>query len=66
MHFCLDDARLAVWNAQPSPVMSVLRNGPWWPPYLTLMPEAALQCEHRVREVCNGLRWLVRAGQCGG
>jgi hypothetical protein len=27
MHFRLDDARLAVWNAKPTPVMSVMRNG---------------------------------------
>lgn len=31
-------------------------------PYLTLMNEAAPQREHPLREVFNGLRWLVRAG----
>jgi len=31
-------------------------------PYLTLMKEDAPQREHDLREVFNGLRWLVRAG----
>ncbi len=31
-------------------------------PYLTLMKEDAPQREHSLREVFNGLRWLVRAG----
>jgi transposase len=31
-------------------------------PYLTLMTETAPQREHSLREVFNGLRWLVRAG----
>lgn len=31
-------------------------------PYLTLMSEDAPQREHALREVCNGLRWIVRAG----
>ncbi len=31
-------------------------------PYLTLMDEDAPQREHSLREVFNGLRWLVRAG----
>jgi transposase len=31
-------------------------------PYLTLMSEAAPQREHSLREVFNGLRWLVRTG----
>ena len=31
-------------------------------PYLTLMSEAAPQRTHSLREVFNGLRWLVRAG----
>ena len=31
-------------------------------PYLTLMTEAAPQREHPLREVFNGLRWIVRAG----
>jgi transposase len=31
-------------------------------PYLTLMKEDAPQRDHRLREVFNGLRWLVRRG----
>ncbi|HEX2173826.1 MAG TPA: IS5 family transposase, partial [Dehalococcoidia bacterium] len=31
-------------------------------PYLTLLPEDAGQREHDLREVFNGLRWIVRAG----
>ena len=31
-------------------------------PYLTLMTEQAPQREHSLREVFNGLRWLVRTG----
>src|SRR5713101_7713737 len=31
-------------------------------PYLTLISEAAPQREHSLREVFNGLRWLVRTG----
>src|SRR3954462_2889607 len=31
-------------------------------PYLTLMREHAPQREHPLREVFNGLRWIVRAG----
>lgn len=31
-------------------------------PYLTLMDEDAPQRRHELREVFNGLRWLVRAG----
>ena len=31
-------------------------------PYLTLMREDAPQREHDLREVFNGLRWVVRAG----
>jgi transposase len=26
------------------------------------MTEDAPQREHRLREVCNGLRWIIRAG----
>jgi hypothetical protein len=32
MHFGLDDATLAVWNAKPIPRMSVMMNGPLSPP----------------------------------
>jgi transposase len=31
-------------------------------PYMTLMTEDAPQREHSMREVLNGLRWIVRAG----
>jgi transposase len=31
-------------------------------PYLTLMTEDAPQREHSLREVFNGLRWIVRTG----
>jgi len=31
-------------------------------PYLTLMKEDAPQRQHPLRELCNGLRWFVRAG----
>ena len=31
-------------------------------PYLTLMKEDAPQREHSLREVFNGLRWIVRSG----
>src|SRR5919197_5163352 len=31
-------------------------------PYLTLMTENAPQRDHSLREVFNGLRWIVRAG----
>lgn len=31
-------------------------------PYLTLMTEAAPQREHSLREMFNGLRWLIRSG----
>jgi transposase len=31
-------------------------------PYLTLMTEEAPQREHSLREVFNGLRWIIRAG----
>src|SRR3954471_11028965 len=31
-------------------------------PYLTLMKEEAPQREHALREVFNGLRWLMRTG----
>ena len=31
-------------------------------PYLILLPEGARQRTHSLREVFNGLRWIVRAG----
>lgn len=30
-------------------------------PYCTLMTAEDPQRDHRLREVCNGLRWIVRA-----
>jgi hypothetical protein len=54
--------RLVIWYAQHIPVMSETMSGPLWPPYLTLMTEDAPQRDHSLREVFNGLRWLVRAG----
>jgi transposase len=47
-------------NAYPSDV-----NDEEWSvvaPYLTLMSEDAPQREHSMREVLNGLRWIVRTG----
>jgi transposase len=35
-------------------------------PYLTLMDEAALQRRHDLREVFNGLHFIVRGGCNGG
>ncbi len=39
-------------------------NGEWAfvAPYLTLMTEEAPQRVHSLREIFNGLRWLIRAG----
>ena len=31
-------------------------------PYLTLMSEDAPQREHSLREVFNGLRWMIQTG----
>jgi transposase len=31
-------------------------------PYLSLLPQTASQRRHELREVCNALRWMVRAG----
>ena len=31
-------------------------------PYLTLLPETARQCEHALREVFNGLRYVTKTG----
>lgn len=47
---------------QPYP--SDVRDDAWAfvAPYLTLMMADAPQREHSLREVCKGLRWLVRAG----
>ena len=42
--------------------MSRMRSGRSSPPYLTLMTEDAPRRAHPLREVFNGLRWIVRAG----
>lgn len=39
-----------------------MMNGPLWSPSLTMMTEAAPQREYLMREVFNGLGWMVRAG----
>jgi transposase len=39
-----------------------MRSGRFCAPYLTLMKEDAPQREHSLRELYNGVRWLVRAG----
>ena len=46
------------------PYLSDVSNDEWGlvVPYLTLLPEAAGQREHSLREVFNGLRYLVRYG----
>ena len=31
-------------------------------PYLSLMREVAPQRDYNLREVCNGLRWIIRTG----
>ena len=61
MHFCLGAATLAVRNAKPT---SDVSDDEWAlvTPYLTLMTEDTLQREYRLREVFNGLCWIVRAG----
>lgn len=47
-------------NAYPSDVSD--EEWAFVAPYLTLMTEAAPQREHDLREVFNGLRWIVRTG----
>lgn len=34
-------------------------------PSLTLLPVTATQRQHNLREVVNGLRWIVRTGSPG-
>jgi hypothetical protein len=51
MHFRLDDATLALWNAQHTPVMSVDDEWALVAPYLALMTEDIPQREHSMREV---------------
>ena len=65
------DARPPPRHARPLRVLAghvshwISRLAPTTPaaaPYVTLMTEPAPQRRHAVREVFNGLRWLVRAG----
>src|SRR5215212_2691222 len=51
-------------EARRKPYPSDVREDEWAfvAPYLTLMREDAPQREHPLREVFNGLRWVVRAG----
>ncbi len=42
--------------------MSPTRSGRWVAPYLTLLPESAGQRDHPLREVFNGLRYIVKTG----
>ena len=46
------------------PYPSDVTDEEWWfvAPYLTLMREDDPQREHSLREVFNGLRWVVRTG----
>jgi transposase len=46
------------------PYPSDVTDDEWWfvAPYLTLMRDDAPQREHDLREVFNGLRWVVRTG----
>lgn len=46
------------------PYPSDVRDDEWAlvAPYLTLMRDDAPQREHDLREVFNGLRWMVRTG----
>ena len=50
------------WSGERIRVMSVMRRWALVAPYVTLMSETAPQRRYAVREVFNGLRWLVRAG----
>src|SRR5262245_24891408 len=47
-----------------TPYLSDVRDDAWAlvAPYWPLIPAEAPQREHSLREVCNGLRWIVRAG----
>jgi transposase len=59
------EAQYTSWmNTQRTPYPSDVSDSEWSfvAPYLTLMSLAAPQREHDLREVFNGLRWLVRAG----
>jgi transposase len=58
----LGRGRLISWNE--SLTQTDVSDAEWAlvAPYLTLMTEDASQREHPLREVFNGLRWIVRAG----
>ena len=49
-------------RARPIHLTSATRSGRWWPPYLTLMKEAAPQREYPMREMFNALRYVIRYG----
>jgi transposase len=49
-------------NRKPYPSDVSDEEWAWVAPYLTLMTEEAPQREHALREVFNGLRWIVRTG----
>ena len=53
-----------LWSMNRKPYPSDVSDDEWSfvAPYLTLMTEDAPQREHSLREVFNGLRWLVRTG----
>src|SRR6478752_303564 len=53
-----------LWGMNRKPYPSDVSDEEWSfvAPYLTLMTEDAPQREHSLREVFNGLRWLVRTG----
>jgi len=62
MHLCPADAILAGWNANSTPVMAVMMNGPWWlrtcPSWLKTPPVRA--------SPAGGLQWLTLDRPCGG
>jgi Putative transposase of IS4/5 family (DUF4096) len=53
-----------LWGMNRKPYPSDVSDEEWSfvAPYLTLMTEDAPQREHNLREVFNGLRWIVRTG----
>lgn len=52
------------WMAKRKPYPSDVTDDEWAfvAPYLVLMKEDTPQREHSLREIFNGLRWIVRAG----
>src|SRR6476661_4851353 len=67
---CGSSDAIVAWRRTPmeapprQPYPSAVSDDEWAfvAPYLTLMKEDAPQRDHRLREVFNGLRWLVRRG----